>query len=80
MNDKNKSLSAVNTFVYGVRGLTEWHAVIKAGRASIRIPFTGGTLTGYGCTPAIFSTRSEALAKIIESSDLYKSQRIIRLR
>lgn len=80
---KNKTSSAavapVRRHLFGVYGLTEWHAVIRAGKASIRIPFTGGMLSGYGCTPATFETTSEALAKIIERSDYYQSKKIVKL-
>lgn len=78
-NDTAMASDASKRHVYGVHGLTEWHAVIKAGKASVRIPFTGGTITGYGCTPALFATHSEALAKIIEQSDFFLQQRIVKL-
>lgn len=65
--------------LYGVHGLTEWHAVIHAGNTVIRIPFTGGTLTGYGCSPATFETSSDAVAAIIERSDYFKKHRIVKL-
>lgn len=66
-------------YQYGVYGLTEWYAVVKAGNAHISVPFTGGATSGYGCTPARFVTDSRALATIIESTNLFKQGKIVRL-
>ena len=32
---------------YGVSGMMEWNALIPAGRTTVRVHFTGGTMTGY---------------------------------
>lgn len=61
---------------YGVAGMMEWNALITAGRATVRVHFTGGTVTGYGVTPATFSTDNSALQEIIENSYWYKKGRI----
>ncbi len=41
---------------YGVNGMMEWNAIIPVGRTSVRVHFTGGTVTGYGVSPATFTT------------------------
>lgn len=65
---------------YGVSGMMEWHALIPAGRATVRVPFTGGTVTGYGVSPATFSTENKDVMRLIEDSHYYKSGRIFLLR
>lgn len=65
--------------VYAVYGLTEWIALIRVGKAKVRIPFTGGSLSGYGCTPATFVTASPALMRLIENSSHFKCGRILKI-
>lgn len=65
---------------YGVRGLMEWQALIKCGKATVCVPFTGGTLTGYGVTPAEYTTENPVMQAIIEGSNYYKNGRIILMR
>ena len=79
MNKKDGPRSGPHLYKYGVTGLTEWQAVIAAGNARIRIPFTGGMMTGYGCVPAMFVTESAAIAKIIEKSEYFLTRRIRRI-
>ena len=76
--NNHSSDSACHTYVYGVHGLTEWIAIIHVGRASVRIPFTGGAITGYGVKPAMFVTKSRAVSKLIEASP-YFEKRIKRI-
>ena len=64
--------------MYAVDGLTEWIALIRVGKAKVRIPFTGGSLSGYGCVPARFVTQSAALRKLIEESTHFKTGKIRR--
>lgn len=61
---------------YGVPGMLEWHALLKIGNSHLRINFTGGSLSGYGVTPATFTTDNAALQRIIEQSNEFKSKRI----
>ena len=63
---------------YDVRGMMEWHPEFKVGRTRVKIPFTGGHLCGGGCTPASFETEDPVLQKVIESSEAYRSRRIVR--
>lgn len=67
------------TFVFGVRGLTEWIAVVRVGKCKIRIPFTGGSQTGFGSVPATFVTDSGSLATIIRNSRLCKEGKIFEM-
>ena len=46
MNAKRKT--------YGVSGYMEWVALIECGKATVKVHFSGGSLTGYGVTPAEF--------------------------
>ena len=43
---------------YGVKGLMEWVARIQCGKTTINVPFTGGTLTGYGESEAEYTTEN----------------------
>lgn len=65
---------------YGVNGLMEWEALIPSGKSTLAVPFTGGTLTGYGVTPALYSTDNPIFQQIIERSDYFKSGRIKIIR
>ena len=61
---------------YGVIGLMEWYPIFRCGKAQIKIPFTGGALTGYGVTPAEFTTENPMLQAIIENSEHFKVGKI----
>lgn len=65
---------------YGVTGLMEWHAILTAGKAKVHVDFTGGALTGYGVTPAEYSTEDPFIQAVIENSSYYKTGRIATLR
>lgn len=65
--------------VFGVYGLTEWETLIPAGRAKLRVRFTGGSLSGYGVVPATFTTYNLHVKLLIENSPQFKSGRIKRL-
>lgn len=63
---------------YGVKGMIEWHALIPFGKGStMKVDFTGGTLTGYGISPAKFTTGNKMVQDIIERSAYYKTGKII---
>ncbi len=66
--------------VYGVKGMMEWHALIPVGKNMLNVKFTGGTLTGYGVTPAKFITANAVVQKMIENSDAFKRGKIKLLR
>ena len=65
---------------YAIRGLMEFQALIPAGRSTVRIPFTGGALSGYGVTPATYRTTDPAIQHLIEASPDFRRGRIILLR
>lgn len=58
----------------------EWHALLNAGKCSIHVHFTGGALTGYGVTPAEFTTSDKVVQHIIENSCYFKNKKIEVLR
>ena len=65
---------------YGVPGLVDWIAEIKAGAATLRVHFSGGALTTYGVTPAEYTTANPFIQKVLEQSSEFKNGRIITLR
>ena len=60
--------------------MMEWHAVIPIGKSSMCVKFTGGTLSGYGITPAKYTTSDEVIQKMIENSPHFRSGKIILYR
>lgn len=64
---------------YGVKGLMEWQCTIKSGKARFSFHFSGGTLTGYGVTPAVYETANPLLQQVIESSNYFKTGKITSL-
>lgn len=72
MNAKRKT--------YGVSGFMEWVALIECGKATVKVHFSGGSLTGYGVTPAEFTTQNPMTQAIIENSKEFKSGKIFLLR
>lgn len=79
MTDKvrnNKCPQTRSKTVYGVYGLTEWQVLIPAGRAKVRVRFTGGSLSSYGVVPATFATSNPYVRHLIQNSDEFRSGRI----
>lgn len=72
MNAKRKT--------YGVSGYMEWVALIECGKATVKVHFSGGSLTGYGVTPAEFTTQNPMTQAIIENSKEFKNGKIFLLR
>ena len=72
MNAKRKT--------YGVSGYMEWVALIECGKATVKVHFSGGSLTGYCVTPAEFTTQNPMTQAIIENSKEFKSGKIFLLR
>lgn len=58
----------------------EWIALIECGKATVKVHFSGGSLTGYGVTPAEFTTQNPMTQAIIENSKEFKSGKIFLLR
>lgn len=62
--------------IYGAPRLMDWVAQIKVGAATVRVHFTGGSLTVYGVTPAEYKTADPFIQKAIETSRYFKEGRI----
>lgn len=61
---------------YGVSGMMEWVALIPMRRNIVRVRFKGGSLSGYGVTPATFTTTNPVVMRMIEESGYYRSGKI----
>lgn len=61
---------------YGVYNLIEWHALLRMGKATVRVNFTGGSITTQGVTPATFTTEDPIVQFAIEKSPEFKSGKI----
>jgi len=64
---------------YGAKGLMEWQCQIAVGKTLLHVPFTGGTQTEYGVTPAKYTTQSPVVQAIIEHSEYFRGGRITLL-
>ena len=64
---------------YYAKGMLEWSMKLKLNDASLRIHFTGGTITLDGISPARFVTTNPAIQHIIENSGDFKKRRIYYL-
>lgn len=64
---------------YGVWGLMELNAVIPAGRGTLHVHFTGGSVTGFGVVPAKFATSDPLVIHLIENSEYFRSGKIRRV-
>ena len=65
---------------YGVMGMMEWIALIPTANNTVRVRFSGGSLSGYGVTPATFTTSNPVLIKMIEGSSYFRSGKIKLIR
>lgn len=65
---------------YGAVGLMEWGCTIPVGKARLNVQFSGGTLTRYGNTPALYTTDDPIKQNIIENSAYFKSGKIVLVR
>ena len=61
---------------YGVPGMMEYQALIKVGKATLKVPFTDGSMTAFGENPAQFTTTNFIVQHAIENSFDYKRGRI----
>lgn len=66
--------------IYGVYNLVEWYANIKAGKAIVRVLFSGGAMTTQGVTPATFATTDPIVQLAIEHSKQFHSGKIKLLK
>lgn len=63
--------------IYGVRNLMEWQCVIIHNGVKFHFPFVDGGVSGDGVTPARYRTQNPVLQQVIESSQYFKSGKII---
>ncbi len=62
--------------VYGVYNIVEWYANIRAGKATVKVLFSGGAMTTQGVTPATFTTNDPIVQLAIEHSEPYRNGKI----
>lgn len=68
--------NAMERITYTAPNLMDWVAQIKAGAATVKVHFSGGSLTAYGVTPAEYTTDSKFIQQVIERSTYFKEGRI----
>lgn len=56
---------------YGVSGMMEYQAVIRIGKATMKVPFTDGSMTAMGVNPATFTTEDFMTQHAIEHSSVW---------
>ena len=61
---------------YGVNGMMEYQAIIKIGRATLKVMFTDGSMTAIGQNPAKYTTSDFLVQRAIENSSEFKRGRI----
>lgn len=61
---------------YGVYGMMEYQAIIKIGRATLKVLFTDGSMTSIGQNPAKYTTSDFLTQHAIENSSDFKHGRI----
>lgn len=61
---------------YGVYGMMEYQAIIKIGRATLKVMFTDGSITAMGQNPAQYTTSDFLTQHAIENSSDFKRGRI----
>lgn len=61
---------------YGVSGMMEYQCIIRFGKNSLKVTFTGGSMNAIGVTPATFTTSNFLIQQTIENSSEFKRGRI----
>lgn len=61
---------------YGVYNLIEWHALLRLGKATVKVHFSGGSITTQGVTPATFTTEDPVIQFAIERSPEFRNGKI----
>lgn len=61
---------------YGVYNTLEWHALLKVGKARLRVSFINGAVTTNGVIPAIYTTSDPVVQMAIEQSKEYAAGKI----
>ena len=65
---------------YGVDGMMEFQAVIKVGKAHLKVEFTGGSFSSMSRRPATYTTDNFMVQNAIENSSEYKRGLIRKIR
>lgn len=65
---------------YAVYNLIEWQALLKMGKGTVKVPFSGGSMTTQGVTPATHTTEDPIIQFAIERSPEFKSGKIKVIR
>lgn len=58
--------------------MMEYQSVIRFGKNTIKVTFTGGSMNAIGVTPATYTTSSFIIQQAIENSNEFKRGRIVR--
>lgn len=61
---------------YGVSGMMEYQSLIRFGKNTLKVTFTGGSMNAIGVTPATFTTGNFLIQQAIENSSEFKRGRI----
>ena len=64
---------------YLMPGMMECMVELRTGTSlvpTVRVNFSGGQITGYGVTPARYTTADRGIQNLIEASPMFKSGRI----
>ncbi|MBD5230813.1 MAG: hypothetical protein HDS66_01480 [Bacteroidales bacterium] len=61
---------------YGVYNLIEWLSLLHLGKATVKVHFTGGSITTQGITPATYITADPVVQFAIECSPEFRSGKI----
>ena len=74
MKKETRQTSGPMAKTYEVYGVIEWVILLPTGSdfmPSVEIRFEGGQLTGYGVTPARFTTSDPFLQNLVEATAWY---------
>ena len=61
---------------YGVSGMMEYQTIIRFGKNTLKVTFTGGSMNAIGVTPATFTTNNFLIQQAIENSSEFTRGRI----
>lgn len=61
---------------YGVSGMMEYQCIIRFGKNTLKVTFTGGSMNAIGVTPATFATSNFLIQQAIENSSEFRRGRI----
>lgn len=56
---------------YGVSGMMEYQTIIRFGKNTLKVTFTGGSMNAIGVTPATFTTNNFLIQQAIENSNQF---------